>query len=448
MHQAGQGEDVAGLRTLVASLRTVTPPSWLRDAVDPATLSEALRERIGEVVPGAAELAELRLRDVRARRSWALRIDATVVTHEGPRTAVLVAQVPPPGSPADRPPGALEVRSLGMTVRAADGEDDLPALRTLTSPEPARDLLQAALREAHPGSRLEQVRSRPVRHKPGRRATLVCDLEWGAGANPSAPRRVVAKVYRDDAGASTYAWMGDLWDSPLRDAALPRLAAPLGYLPEARTLLQQALPGGSTLADLLADRDRPDDSSIPAALRAAGEGLAALHGSGVTTGPRRTADVELATAAELLARLEPTFPDRAGEVRELLASLGRFLGEGPPDPVPVHGAFRPAQVLLDDGRPGFLDFDGFGRGEAALDLGRFLARLEELARARPEARRRDLAGAFLDGYRAGTPLDLDRVARWVVLDLALGAVRSWYRGGFERATDLLDQAAEVLDRPW
>ena len=446
MHEAWRGDGVSDLRTLATSLRGMSAPPWLRDATDPATLTEALRERIGRVVPGAADLTGVRVRDVRARRSWSLRLDADVVTGDEQRAVTLLAQLPLPGSAVVAPhPGAVDVPSLGMTVRLAEREDGLPTVRTLSSPGPARALLQSALAGGRASPRLDRVRSRLVRDKPGRRATLVCDLVWDRGADPSVPRRIVAKVYRDDSGSSTHAWMSALWDGPLRHSERPRLAEPLGYLADERTLLQRGLPGETTLADLLADRT-PDAPPVPAALREAGAGLAALHGCGVTTGPRRTAGSELTTADELLARLAPTFPDREAEVRELLGTLGRFLGEDPRGPVPVHGAFRPAQVLLDGLRPGFLDFDGFGQGEPALDVGRFLARLQELGRDRPD--RLALAGEFLDGYRTAGPLALDRVGRWLVLDLALAAVRSWYRGGFERAAVLLDLATEALDSSW
>ena len=45
--------------------------------------------------------------------------------------------------------------------------------------------------------------------------------------------------------------MTDLWESGLGRAGSLRLAEPIGYVASHRTLLQAALPGDRTLADLI-----------------------------------------------------------------------------------------------------------------------------------------------------------------------------------------------------
>jgi hypothetical protein len=129
----------------------------------------------------------------------------------------------------------------------------------------------------------------------------------------------------------------------------------------------------------------------------------------------------------------------------------------PPDaPVPSHGAFRPAQVLL-DGRdhPAFIDLDGFCAAEPGFDVGRFRARLREIVLGAPAgvdpplsparaALGDRLAAAFADRYasgaggRAGVPggVQADRVALWEDLELVTALAQSWTRGQVTRTAPL------------
>lgn len=441
------GGDVATLRALVTTLRTAALPTWLLPALDPAAVRAELRPRIGEVVPDALDLAEVRLQDVRARRSWALRFEADVVTSDGARTVVLVAERPLPGAEPTPRPGAVLLPGSGLSVVAAGNDPGLPALPTLMDPQSARPVIESALRtRGLPVVGLETPGSRLVRYKPGHRATVVHDLAYSPDGDPSWPRRIITKTYSDDGGSSTEEWMRALWHSELGGKDLPRLAEPLGYLPEHRTLLQRAIPGDRTLADLVTDPTAPP-GSLEAALQRTADALVALHSSGVSTGPPRTATAELDTTRRLLGRLAPSMPSAILADAETFAGwLQARMGRPPERTVPVHGAFRPAQVLLDGARPGFLDFDGFGQGEAALDTSRFVAKLVELAGDR--SRGRELAHTFLDRYRSEAPLPAERTTLWLVLDLFAGSVRCWYRAQHARAQVLLSLLDDALAADW
>lgn len=447
------------LASLAASLRSVRFPDWLRAALDPREVGRELGPRIGEVVPGAETLVDLRLDDARAlTQHWSLRFAADVTTADGVRTAAVVARRPPPSGRLPEGEGWEGVRlaDCGLSVRRADPAVDpvdtegLPALRVLSDPVACARLLEPALRASGwPGLRLEEVVPRVARLKPGRRATLVHRLSYAGDADPGWPARVVTKTYRDADGAETYRWMEDLWHSRLGGSAAVGIARPLAWWPEHRTLLQAALPGDRTLADVLTG---PAGSpGRREALAAAAEGLAALHACGVDTGPLRTPASDAAAARRLLGRLQHSLPaarlEAAGRLLDGAARLVSrdHVGVGPVRVnVPVHGAFRPAQVLLGEDRPGFLDFDGFGRGEGAGDVGRFLARTDDLLGEGPD--REVVAATFVERYRATTDLSADRVARFVVLDHAVAAVRAWYRGQDERSARLLGLLVEALGR--
>ncbi len=259
-----------------------------------------------------------------------------------------------------------------------------------------------------------------VRHARGARVTVVLRADLPAGADPTWPRTVVAKAYRADEGAATHAAMTALWASPLATSPAVVVARPLGYDPALGVLLQSAVPDERTLTALVVaavgDGSPAALDRLGAALRRTADGLVALHASGVEAGPVRTPDVLVGRVRRAARRLGAVLPDGAATVEALLAPLAAAAARHPAGPpVPSHGGFRPAQVLLDvDDRPGFIDFDGFCRAEPAFDLGRFRARLREIALAAPggrdpalsPGRRRlvdDLADVVLDHYlTAGT----------------------------------------------
>jgi aminoglycoside phosphotransferase (APT) family kinase protein len=119
----------------------------------------------------------------------------------------------------------------------------------------------------------------------------------------------------------------------------------------------------------------------------------------------------------------------------------------PSDPlVPTHGTFRPAQVLLDQGQIGFIDFDSFCQAEPAMDLALFMVATidmgmsavspEESSATEPaiNSERMDrliqleaIADRFLAHYAALRPVSRQRVAVWEALNILELVLRSWDR---------------------
>lgn len=361
---------------------------------------------------------------------------------------VLLGERPLPGADPRRRPGMVLLPGLGLSVVAVGSDPAVPALPTLTDPMAARALLETALREiGHAPPQIVTVRSRLARYKPGHRATVVHHLTFAAGADPDWPETVVTKTYSDDRGASTFAWMRALWESELGRGSRPRIAEPLCWMADRRTLVQRALPGSRTLADVALSRPVPEHSSVESLVQGTADGLVALHRCGVVVGPPRTAIGKLERCRQKLLRVRSSFPDQVcHDTDSLLDCLASLAGPDREPAVPVHGAFRPGQVLVDGSHTGFLDFDDFGQGEPALDVGTFVARLAELVT--DDERRTELIGSFLARYREQAPLPTDRSALWVSLALVTGAVSSWCRARTDRAVLLLDLFDEALTRPW
>jgi aminoglycoside phosphotransferase (APT) family kinase protein len=141
---------------------------------------------------------------------------------------------------------------------------------------------------------------------------------------------------------------------------------------------------------------------------------------------------------EVIARLAGMLPELADAAEPLLQHLEAVAAETPPDPIlPAHRAFRPAQVLLYGDTIGFIDFDGFGQSEPALDLSRFTRKTRALgmdaARIDPAsaaglARQQQMEAiceAFLARYTTHTPVSRMRIALWETLDLLTLVLYCW-----------------------
>jgi aminoglycoside phosphotransferase (APT) family kinase protein len=113
-------------------------------------------------------------------------------------------------------------------------------------------------------------------------------------------------------------------------------------------------------------------------LRQTAVGLAALHRSGVRWGTARGWPDKLATVREEVQQLARVVPQLADAAAPLLGRLEALTRAYPVDPpVPAHGDFRPNQVLLYQGRIGFVDFDRFCQAEPAMDLALFRSSLKD-----------------------------------------------------------------------
>src|SRR5207244_7553711 len=112
-------------------------------------------------------------------------------------------------------------------------------------------------------------------------------------------------------------------------------------------------------------------------LRKTAVGLAELHRSRVRWGTVRGWADKLADIRDELEQLACVVPHLADAAAPLLGRLEALARAYPVDPpVPAHGDFRPNQVLLHQGRIGFVDFDSFCQAEPAMDLALFLSSLK------------------------------------------------------------------------
>jgi hypothetical protein len=436
------------------------PPEWLGPAGHPEPVRAALERHTPEFASGALEIRDLAVKRMRLKKGqdgWTGQYEVTAgAPGAEPHAVMLFARLIPPGLPEPKFTGAsgafgdpawrCYLPELRLELQAQPADPALPALPLLTDPAEARVLLERGIRACSPAYADISIQSCAIKHlryKPGSRATVVYDLQYAPEhAGRAWPPIVVAKTYSGSKGQNAYDGMAALWASPLAQADRVTIAEPLAYLPELKVLVQGPIYEEQTLEDLLKSAV---NAATPEALGQLDEymlktaaGLAALHQSGVTYGETISWEDELAEVREVIERLAGMIPQLADAAEPLLQHLEALAAEIPADPaLPAHRAFRPAQVLIHKGAIGFIDFDGFGQSEPALDLSRFLRKTRALgldaAKTDPNsaagverlAQMEAICESFLRAYEARQPISRQRIALWEALDLLTLVLYCW-----------------------
>jgi tRNA A-37 threonylcarbamoyl transferase component Bud32 len=210
---------------------------------------------------------------------------------------------------------------------------------------------------------------------------------------------LIAKYYRDGQGAHAARVMKVLYAAAERSVAATPLRVPrmLGYDAQRGLLLQEVAPG-HRLDSLLAGAHALE------ALDLAGRALAGLHRLQASIGRRR----DMRGHIDDLIRPHPDrlvrgVPDLAPRLRHVLAGLLDAEAHCAPcrSDVTIHRDVHPRQLFLEEERVCLIDWDLSARGDAALDVGNFVAYLRARRRMDQSA-----VDALLRGYAAGGSTDV------------------------------------------
>jgi len=452
-----------------------TLPDWLSVIDDAERVRSELARGIPEFASGALTLLSCDIKRARMKKNiWTAICRLTVADQARgePQVVALRGTLLPPtlaepqtGNDTQHPFGSaawrIYIPALRLKLEPQPPDEALPALPILTDPEQARALLEASIRAGSPGYqdlRVQSCEPKIMRYKPGSRCTILYRLAYApADADRDWPDIVVAKTYHGDKGRIAYEGMRALWDSTLaRDDAVT-IAEPLAFIPEMNVLVQGPIREEQTLQDLIRSALRTGTPEARAELdtfmRMAAVGLAELHRSGVQIGERRVWEDEYTEVREDTERLVAAAPQLEGAATALLERLYALAAEHPADPqVPTHGTFRPAQVLLNKGRIGFIDFDGFCQAEPALDLALFLGKIRNIGVNVSEAdddedesvimeqtdpqtlleQTEAISETFLSEYERHLPISRQRIALWGSLNLLTLVQHCWTKVKPER----------------
>jgi tRNA A-37 threonylcarbamoyl transferase component Bud32 len=222
-----------------------------------------------------------------------------------------------------------------------------------------------------------------------------------------------------------------------------RLPAVLGYAPDERMLVVEALPGRRI--DTIRGSDRLG------AMRAFGTALAALHDLVAPNDDlppfERLDPARQCTAAEIIGAARPDVAEAASRLAAELADRAPA-AEAPP--VCLHGDVHFKNGLLTDERVSLIDLDQAGLGPAAADVGSAIAKLRYQSLLTGDTRRvRVLQHALTDGYRSRRTPPAGDELRWhvaaaILSERALRAVNRVRLDGLALLPAVLDEALAVL----
>lgn len=438
-------------------------PEWLAAPTQPKLVVAALERHVpafasGELVIQRCKTKRLRLKG----RAWEALYALTVAdaNDQAGHEVMLAGELTPLGiERADQASGGVfgdrawraYLPELRLDVWITFEDEALETLTILSDAEQSRVLLEESIRACSPNYAqicIERARPKVARYKAGSRATMIYNLEY-ADRSPAWPDMVVVKIYGKDKGRNAYEAMHKLWASSLAKGDIVSIAEPLAYIPEHKMLIQGPVRGDQDLKDLLrlALRSGTPDAlnELYAVIRKTSAGLAALHHCGARHGETITWADEVAEIRKEIVKLNATLPLFADATMPLLTRLEALAATAPPAPdLPSHGSFRPQQVLVHQGNIGFIDFDGFGLAEPALDIALFCATIKEMgintapsdkqkefeypsdeARAARLEQLNTICEVFVSEYERHAPISRQRVALWEALDLLTVVLRCW-----------------------
>jgi Phosphotransferase enzyme family len=277
----------------------------------------------------------------------------------------------------------------------------------------ARKLLSETITELSTGEwRLHECGVVDVRRKM-RKVIAAYDLTYVDGEGRLRTEALIAKMYGTDRGRHGHEALRSLWAAGFRPPARFSVPRPHGYSARRRALVQERAIG------------TPWADHLGGGLRSLRK--ASREGAGWLLCLQRT---RIAWDADDAVREHSTARSRAEEIAEAyprhaawLEPLGDWLASQlEPDtrpPVPSHGDFHPKNVFLAPGRVTVIDFDTFGRREAAFDVGYAMGQLLVMSKLRlgdlgPGT---DAAGAFYRQYCRGRFIEWQRVALHVARTL-------------------------------
>ena len=194
-----------------------------------------------------------------------------------------------------------------------------------------------------------------INYHPGQRCTIRYDLYWGT---TELPQRLTlfGKTYRGAEGHDVFARSEYLWNHCSGVVENVLFAQPFGYTSAVQTLWQLGIEGVPL-------RCVVGENNCDAYLRMVAKGLAMIQDSGVAGLPKWRLDEYLAEADKKIEKLCRAAP----MLVEALNLLAQRIHRDAPIPsdiplLPMYGEFHIEQLLAQDGKIAFIDFDEFALG--------------------------------------------------------------------------------------
>lgn len=281
------------------------------------------------------------------------------------------------------------INDLNMTLSAFPIDGLIPTLVEATDTSKIAGILAGTLPEAISGQFLiKDVRLLLAHYGRYKRCVLRYSIE-GLYTETQTPQElaVYGKVDADGLGGLTVDLLSALRER-LNEPELPyrfRIPRSLGYFPDLKLLLMEALPGKPFFKELLktwkgnSDQSRVEkkadgDVTLEQAVQTCALIAATLHGSDIKLGPRNSLEMQVAKLREEAAVLGYVYPDLGAQMESWIDQTVEFALPYPAMPSCFsHGDFTYTQLIFDGKDGGLVDFDSICQAEPAQDLGHYLA---------------------------------------------------------------------------
>ena len=338
------------------------------------------------------------------------------------------------------------IPSLGMRVYRFPNDPALPSLTKALDPQTVSTALAEGLPEFQASAaRILRCDVKLLRFRPGRRCTVRLKVWLREKESGDIYNRVLyGKIYHDlEKARHVYQQMLSLSSSISAKHDHVAFAAASAFLPDLVMVLQDPVEGAPLDSLISCDTEACDLRGF-AGTMAAASALAAFHTIGLAAGKPRSITSELARFKKRGARIGQVNPELSANIIQLADALSAWLDtldQWGATICLVHGDCKPSQFLINDQRVALLDFDHCGLADPAVDVGTFLATLQQMEVRQTIKNRRqpapcaswmpDLKREFLETYctASGYPSGFWHRAEWYE---AVALLRKAIRG-FERS---------------
>ena len=358
--------------------------------------------------------------------------------------------------PFARPVATVEHLNMTLSVYPIDGL--IPTLVDATNPSKVASLLAETLPEALSGTfSIQEVQQFLAHYGRYKRCVLRYTID-GVQTETQTPQQITVygKLDADGQGGLTVPVISALREMLHEPEVLYRFRVPhsLGYFPDLKLLLMEALPGKPFFKPLLkawtdksnhqtSGNENPsheEEANLEKAIQTCALIAATLHGSNIQLGPRTSLELQVDKLLEETEVLSYVFPEVGAQVKSWIDQTVEFAQAYRAMPACFsHGDFTYTQLIFDGKNGGLVDFDTMCQAEPAQDLGHYLAyqRLNIIKDQDPnfpfaQEAIEHLCAVFLDTYidvsKAWIPdegLLRGRVAIYELISLIRLTLHSW-----------------------